>query len=540
MEEPMPADLEVVDHESTTGVALHNVTLRAGSRILLENTSQYFEAGKVTLIVGRSGVGKSTLLRAIAGLIGTSEQGVYQSGTVALLGGQHQPIPSRREVGVVFQDFALFDELTPLQNVQLAIAHASAARQAGSRLTAGALLDELGVPTHVRTASLSGGQRQRLAIARVLAYGPDVVLYDEPTSGLDNATAADVTRVIERIYVNHPCTVLIVTHDFAALERIAHSIYLMDPEACTLRQIEKKDWPRLSEIMAGSRQADQAVLQVSSTRVPDVVHRVARPISEFFNNTSRVLEACIKLPWHLLPVWKSPWWGFRFFLHYLRAVAGPSAWVYIAVAGAIIGFVSTHFTFRFLPNANYTKPLLIEDLLRSMGFALYRILVPILVTILIAARCGAAVASDVGGKCYGRQMDALRSLGIEPRRYLLTGILYAFILGTPLLLLIAYATSAVTSLVVFSATHPQHGPWFWQLYFHRELTIPGRFWFDGTYWLLGKTTTCALGIALIAHARGSAPKDSSRAVSRGVTSTILWATLYVLAVHFLFAFLEFE
>ena len=173
-------------------------------------------------------------------------------------------------------------------------------------------------------------------------------------------------------------------------------------------------------------------------------------------------------------MWKSPWWGFRFFLHYLRSVASPSAWLYIAIAGAIIGFVSTYFTFRFLPNANYTKPLLIEDLLRSMGFALYRILVPILVTILIAARCGAAVASDVGGKRYGRQMDALRTLGVEPRRYLLTGILYAFLLGTPWLLAIGYAASALTSLVVFTATHPDRGPWFWQLYFHRELIVPGK------------------------------------------------------------------
>ncbi len=175
-----------------------------------------------------------------------------------------------------------------------------------------------------------------------------------------------------------------------------------------------------------------------------------------------------------------------------------------------------------------------------MGFALYRILVPILVTILIAARCGAAVASDVGGKRYGRQMDALKTLGVEPRRYLLTGILYAFLVGTPWLLAIGYAAAAVTSLVVFTATHPQRGPWFWQLYFHRELIVPGCWLYDGTYWLWAKTTVCAAGIALIAYARGAAPKDSSQAVSRGVTSTILWATLYVLFVHFIFAFLEFR
>ena len=113
-------------------------------------------------------------------------------------------------------------------------------------------------------------------------------------------------------------------------------------------------------------------------------------------------------------------------------------------------------------------------------------------------------------------------------------------MGTPLLLAIGYLASAATSLVVFTATHPGHGPWFWQLYFHRELVVPGNLLYAGTGWLLAKTTACAAGIAVIAYARGATPKDSSRAVSRGVTSTILWATLYVLFVHFVFAFLEFK
>jgi ABC-type transporter Mla maintaining outer membrane lipid asymmetry permease subunit MlaE len=182
----------------------------------------------------------------------------------------------------------------------------------------------------------------------------------------------------------------------------------------------------------------------------------------------------------------------------------------------------------------------IEDLLRSMGFALYRILVPILVTILIAARCGAAVASDIGGKQYGRQIDALRTLGVRPRRYLLTPVLYAFLIGTPWLMAIGYAVAAATSLVVFTATHPEQGPWFWQLHFHRELAVPDSLFYRGTAWLMAKTTLCAAGIALIAYNQGTRPKDSSRAVSRGVTSTILWSTLFVLLTHFVFAFLEFK
>jgi ABC-type polar amino acid transport system ATPase subunit/ABC-type transporter Mla maintaining outer membrane lipid asymmetry permease subunit MlaE len=521
-------------------VELQGLTVQAGSRILLQDTSARFAAGQVTLIVGRSGVGKSTLLKVIAGLLDDREEGIQVSGAVRLCDEAGHPLQRRQSVGVVFQDYALFDELSPLQNVRLARAHRP--RRAGhdGMLEPERLLEELGVPTDVPTHALSGGQRQRLAIARTLAYEPEVVLYDEPTSGLDSATAAEVTRVIAATHANHACTSLIVTHDYESLSRIADAIYLIDPDSCTLRPVPRDEWDDLSALLERSGSASDELLQVEVSRLPKWMRRANRWIAGVLAETCRMLEACVQLPWRLVPAWKSPRWGLRFFWHYLRAVASPSAWVYIAIAGAIIGFVATYFTFRFLPSANYTKPLVIEDLLRSMGFALYRILVPILATILIAARCGAAVASDVGGKRYGRQMDALRTLGVEPKRYLLTGILYAFLLGTPWLLAIGYASAALTSLIVFTATHFARGPWFWQLHFHRELVVPDQWFYAGSLWLLAKTTACSVGIALIAYSRGARPKDSSRAVSQGVTSTILWSTLYVLAVHFVFAFVEFR
>jgi ABC-type transporter Mla maintaining outer membrane lipid asymmetry permease subunit MlaE len=248
----------------------------------------------------------------------------------------------------------------------------------------------------------------------------------------------------------------------------------------------------------------------------------------------------LTLLWSLLPAWRSIRWGPYYFIHYLRLVAGPSAWLYLAVAGMILGFVTTYFTFRFLPYASYTEPLLIDNLLGAMGFALYRILVPILATVLIAARCGAAVASDIGGKRYGRQLEAFQSLRVRPRSYLLTGELHAFLLGTPLLVAIAYFAASATSLAVFAWIHPELGPDYWRLHYHRELSVAGQSLFIGTGWLVAKLLVCAAGIALIAYHRGAAPKASPSDVSRAVTGTILWTTLYVLVVHFMFAFFEFK
>jgi ABC-type nitrate/sulfonate/bicarbonate transport system ATPase subunit/ABC-type transporter Mla maintaining outer membrane lipid asymmetry permease subunit MlaE len=476
----------------------------------------------------------------LAGLLSDEDRGVEACGVVRFGGSPMSPAARRRGTGVVFQSHALFDELSPLANVRLAEAHRRRREPPqDSSDRARQLLGELGVPQHVRTSALSGGQRQRLAIARTLAYDPDVILYDEPTAGLDAATATDVAALIRATHASHPKTSIVVTHDYEALTPVADRIYLLDPEARALREIPRDQWPCLRDELRPAPSDEPAPEPPLAQRIVATSARLSHGVADLLAGTTRVVESLAGAVVALLPGWRHPLWGLRFFLHYLRLVAGPTAWAYLAISGLIIGFVTTYFTFRFLPFARYTEPLLIEDLLMSMGFALYRILVPVLATILIAARCGAAVASDVGGKSYSRQLDALRTLGVSPRFYLLTGILYSFLLGTPLLTWISYQVSAATSLVVFTATHADRGPDFWHAWFHRRLVVPDEPFLAGSGWLLAKLLLCALGIGLIAYHRGVAPKDSGRDVSDAITSSILWSTLYVLVVHFVFAFLEF-
>jgi ABC-type transporter Mla maintaining outer membrane lipid asymmetry permease subunit MlaE len=149
------------------------------------------------------------------------------------------------------------------------------------------------------------------------------------------------------------------------------------------------------------------------------------------------------------------------------------------------------------------------------------------------------VVSDIAGKSYGRQLDALTTLGVRPTAYLLRAILYAMLLATPLLVAIGYFAAQFVSVAVFTTTHPELGPEFWDAHFHRGLRMPGQWLYIGTSWLLAKTLICAAGIALIAYFTGKGPKHSSREVSGAITSTILWSTLLVLVVHFAFAFWEF-
>jgi ABC-type multidrug transport system ATPase subunit/ABC-type transporter Mla maintaining outer membrane lipid asymmetry permease subunit MlaE len=524
-----------------TPVTVRGLTVRVGGLTLLEHTDARFEPGQITLIVGPSGAGKSTLLRILAGLHDTSESAFHVTGSVVF--GDGNTHASRVSVGVVFQQFALFDELSPIDNVRFARAHRPPPDGAAPDAPRPeALLAELQVPRGVPTGALSGGQQQRLALARTLAYDPAVILYDEPTSGLDVATSESVAGLIRRTQDAHPRTSVVVTHDFETLAPIADRIYLLDPVRKVLREIDREHWCDLGKMLRSLAEEEKAgggLERRAPPRSPPV--KVAGAVGNFFAGTTQVLEQVLALPLRLLPLWRSPFWGLRFCLHYLRLVAGPLAMLYVAIAGVVVGFVTTYFTFRFLPYRQLTEPLIIENVLEAIGFCLYRVLVPVLITLLVAARCGAAVTSDVGGKVYGRQIDALRTLGVKPRRYLLTGILYSFLLGTPLLVFLAFGVAWLTSQAVFTAIHRELGPAYWRVHFANALLDNGRRQvYMGTGWLVAKVLSCAGGMALLAYMVGMRPKRSARDVSAGITFNILLSTVYVLLVHMVFALAEFD
>ena len=552
--QPVSSGNDVDQAIGQTPLRLENLRVQAASRVLLNDTNAVIPGGKITVIVGGSGAGKSVLLRTLAGLLPRDGDVITWSGKIELsenMEDQHDTDSSDAprsmseaqsvafttgpRVGIVFQQFALFDELSPTSNVQFAIDHRSDPAKPPAR-TAQQWLEELGVPHKTPIAGLSGGQKQRLAIARTLAADPDIILYDEPTSGLDAASGRKVAELIRKTQSSFGRTSIVVTHDYETLLPIADEVLLLDSEKKQLVSVPQDEWTQIPDRM---KPVELEQKEPSAKSEFGLIPTAKSMLDQFVTATGGSLLSALWLPIDARPIVPRITWAFRFLLHYLRLVGGPSAWVYLILAGLIVGFTATYFTFRFLPYRAYTQPLLVDELLSSIGFALYRILVPVLATVLVAARCGAAVAADVGVKQYGGQVDALRTLGVRPQAYLLLPIVLAFVIAMPFLEWLAFTTAKYVSLISFSMSHDEMGVYFWGQHFYRNLQQPGSFLFDGWWWVLLKNVACGVGTAAIGYYQGISRKQSATDVSHAITSTVLWTTLFTLVVHFIVALLEF-
>jgi ABC-type polar amino acid transport system ATPase subunit len=200
-----------------SALAVRDLRVERGGRAVVQSVSFDARPGELLALMGASGSGKTSVLRAIAGLepvaAGTIETGGVRLGPGPLPRGAALRALHRR-IGMVFQFHNLFAHLTAAHNVWLAPVHVRGdAREAAAR-TARRLLEELGVGSRAeaRPHELSGGEAQRVAIARALAMDPPVLLLDEPTASLDSERRADLARTV-RALVQGGRTVVAATHD---------------------------------------------------------------------------------------------------------------------------------------------------------------------------------------------------------------------------------------------------------------------------------------------------------------------------------------
>jgi ABC-type polar amino acid transport system ATPase subunit len=192
----------------------HDLTLKRGTRTVLAGVDLAVSRGEIVALMGLSGAGKSTILRLVAGLEQLQAGVIHLDDVVMSSGVQADRAQLRSKVGLVFQSHCLFEHLSALDNVCLALIHVQRMPQARAADRARALLDELGVGERASAwpRELSGGEAQRVAIARALAMDPPLLLLDEPTASLDPARRSELGRLLQGL-ADGGRALLLTSHD---------------------------------------------------------------------------------------------------------------------------------------------------------------------------------------------------------------------------------------------------------------------------------------------------------------------------------------
>ncbi len=200
-------------------------------RSLLDVPRLELPAGGTLAVTGPSGAGKSSLLHALAGLLRPSRGRILWGGTdLAGLPDLARARFRRERVGLVFQDFLLFEELGAAGNAGIAAAFAPAPERGAIRSRAEGWLGRLGLGqrTEPSVRTYSGGERQRVAVARALAHSPAILLADEPTASLDRASADRLIDDLVGVVAAEGRTLIAVTHDARLAQRLGRELRLAD------------------------------------------------------------------------------------------------------------------------------------------------------------------------------------------------------------------------------------------------------------------------------------------------------------------------
>ena len=199
-----------------------------GKNEVLKGIDLDIKSGEVVVIIGPSGSGKSTFLRTM-NLLETPTKGMITFEGVDITDKKNDIFKMREKMGMVFQQFNLFPNMTVLENITLSPTKTKGISKAEAEAKAYDLLDKVGLrdKSDVYPASLSGGQQQRIAIARGLAMDPDVLLFDEPTSALDPEMVGEVLGVMQDL-AKSGMTMAIVTHEMGFAREVADRVIFMD------------------------------------------------------------------------------------------------------------------------------------------------------------------------------------------------------------------------------------------------------------------------------------------------------------------------
>jgi len=254
--EPRPENEN--DRGDTPPIRLERVRYVVNGAAILDDVDLTVQRGEIFAVMGRSGVGKTTLLRLMMGLIPPASGSIFINGEDITQMGERELDRVRAGMGLVFQGAALFDSMTVGENVAVGLVEHRVVRREEVAGRVKRLLEMVDVAqaTQLRPAELSGGMRKRVGVARALAMEPAIVLYDEPTAGLDPIYATAIDNLIRSLRASMGVTSVIVSHDVASLRRVCDRAALLHQgrflAVGTMAELGRSDDPAVRQFLSGS------------------------------------------------------------------------------------------------------------------------------------------------------------------------------------------------------------------------------------------------------------------------------------------------
>ena len=238
-----------------TGVRLENVSKAFGALRVLDDVSLELPAGEATVVLGRSGTGKSVLLKHIVGLLHPDAGHVFLGDQDIMALTPAALAIARRQIGFLFQNAALFDSITVGDNVAFPLRRHTRLPEAEVRARVEEKLVAVGLADAVARmpAALSGGMRKRAGLARAMALDPSVLLVDEPSAGLDPVTSEEIDDLLVRVKRERGTTLVVVTHNIPSARRIGDTLLFLHEGRVLARgtaaELERSDHELVRQFM---------------------------------------------------------------------------------------------------------------------------------------------------------------------------------------------------------------------------------------------------------------------------------------------------
>ena len=246
-----------IDLLSSPHVELKNMTFSRGDRVIYDNMSMIFPKGKVTAIMGPSGIGKTTLLRLIGGQLRPDHGNILVDGEDIPELNRNKLYKAREKMSMLFQSGALFTEMTVFDNVAFPIREHTKLPESIIRTMVLLKLEAVGLrgARDLMPSELSGGMARRAALARAIALDPELIMYDEPFVGQDPISMGVLVRLIRDLNHSLNLTSIVVSHDVPEVMSIADYIYIVADKRVighgTKEQLLNSDSPLVQQFLQG-------------------------------------------------------------------------------------------------------------------------------------------------------------------------------------------------------------------------------------------------------------------------------------------------